>query len=127
MELFNITEQLEPPAGLGEQGLSLWESITGEFDFSQEPGKLAILERACKTADQIAVLEEAIVGAELVVKGSTGQPVVNPMIAEARQQSGLLNTLVKSLGLPDSDEEAQAKAERRSRINRENVNKRWAK
>lgn len=127
----NITElpppsEAELPEGLAEAGRHLWESITNEFDFTGEPGKLAILERACRTADQITVLEAAIVGAELVVKGSTGQPVVNPMIAEVRQQSGLLNNLVKALGLPASAEEELAAAERRKTKSSNAAKARWS-
>lgn len=109
-----ITAIPAPPEGLGEAGTDLWIDVNTTFNFHDEPGKLAILEQACRTVDTIAQLEEAQRGASLTTKGSMGQSVISPFIQEARQQRNALNSLMKSLGLPDSDEEAVAKAQRRT-------------
>lgn len=82
------------PAGLKKQGRALWRQITAEFDLENEPDRLELLFQACKTADQIAELDEAAADAPLTVKGSMGQPVISPFIAEARVQRGLLAQLL---------------------------------
>jgi len=47
-----------------------------------------------------------------------GQQVISPFIAEARVQRALLAQLLARLGLPDTDEEAEAKAAKLSRTRR---------
>lgn len=109
----------------GPAGTRLVETITNTFDFSEEPGKLAILERAARTADTIAALEAEAATQSLTAKGSMNQVVINPLIAEARAQTSLLDKLLKSLGLPESDEESAAKAEQRQRQARKAAQTRW--
>ena len=109
----------------GPAGARLVESITSEFDFSLEPAKLAILERAARTADTIAALEAEAATQSLTAKGSMNQVVINPLISEARSQTSLLDKLLKSLSLPDSDEETAAKAEQRQRQARKAAQTRW--
>lgn len=117
----------QPPERLGEVGTEFWMSVVSEFDFSAEPGKLAILERACHTKDTIHQLEQAQLSADLITKGSMGQAVISPFISETRQQTKLLESLVKSLGLPESDEEIQASIDRRSKAGKAGANARWKK
>jgi hypothetical protein len=38
---------------------ALWRRITSEFDLNNDPDKAELLFQACKTADQIAELDEA--------------------------------------------------------------------
>lgn len=116
---------LTKPTNLGPAGAQLWDSMTAEFDFSGEPGKVAILERACRTADQIAKLEEATLDTPMTAKGSMGQLVIHPFIQEIRQQTTALNALIKSLGLPETDEEAAARAEQRHRQATRAAQARW--
>lgn len=112
-------------ADFGPAGARLVESITSEFDFSLEPAKLAILARAARTADTIAALEAEAATQSLTAKGSMGQAVINPLISEARAQTSLLDKLLKSLQLPDSDEDTAAKAEQRQRQARKAAQTRW--
>lgn len=103
----------DPPEDLGEAGTELWISINTTFEHLNEPGKLAILEQACRTADTIVQLDEAQRGASLTAKGSMGQPVISPLISEARQQRAALNALIKALNLPVNDKESVEKSKRR--------------
>lgn len=114
-----------PPEELGDAGTDLWIRVNQEFDMTGEPGKLAILEQACRTVDQIEELERAREQAPLTAKGSAGQLVIHPLIQEVRQQRGSLNSLMKSLGLPETDEETAAKAERRSKAGKTAAKARW--
>ena len=112
-------------ADFGPAGARLVESITSEFDFSNEPAKLAVLHRAGRTADTIAALEAEAATQSLTAKGSMNQVVINPLIAEARAQTSLLDKLLKSLGLPESDEETAARAEQRRRQAKKAAQTRW--
>ncbi len=82
------------PAGLQKPGRSLWRKITAEFDIENDPDRVELLFQACKTVDQIAELDEAAADAPLIAKGSMGQPVISPFIAEARVQRALLGQLL---------------------------------
>lgn len=109
----------------GPAGTRLVETITNTFDFTEEPGKQAILERAARTADTIDALEAEAATQSLTAKGSMNQVVINPLISEARSQTSLLDKLLKSLSLPDSDEDTAAKAEQRQRQARKAAQTRW--
>jgi hypothetical protein len=97
-------ENMRVLAGLRKPGKALWRKITGEFDLENEPDRLELLFQACKTADQIAELDEAAAEAPLTVRGSMGQPVISPFIAEARVQRGLLAQLLARMNFAESGE-----------------------
>ena len=109
---------MRSPAGLATAGKKLWRSVTAVFDFDAEPGKVQILTQACRVADVVAELDEAADEAPLTVKGSMGQQVISPFIAEARAQRALLAQLLGRLGLPDTDEAIAEKTEKLSRTRR---------
>jgi hypothetical protein len=92
------------PAGLGKSGQKLWRKIDPEFDVESYPDKAELLFQACKTADQIAELDEAAAEAPLTVKGSMGQPVISPFIAEARVQRGLLAQLLARINFAEPED-----------------------
>ena len=89
------------PAGLQASGEALWEDITALYDL--RPDELRVLEAACREVDLIERLDEQLVGADLVVKGSQGQPVANPLVQELRQHRSALRACLKQLALPDED------------------------
>jgi hypothetical protein len=94
---------MRPPAGLDKPGRSLWRRITAQFDLESDPDRAELLFQACKTADQIAELDEAAADAPLTVKGSMGQQVISPFIAEARVQRGLLAQLLGRMNFEDTE------------------------
>lgn len=81
------------------------------FDLEAEPHKVEILSHACRVTDRIAELESAQRSEPLTVLGSARQLTIHPLIAEARFQRGLLAQLLSKLGLPDTDEQIEAKRE----------------
>ena len=107
---------MRAPAGLGESGRKLWRAMHETFDFDEEPHKVQILRQTCRVADVIAELDDAADEAPLTVKGSQGQQVISPFIAEARAQRSLMAQLLARLALPDTDEAIAEKAESLSRI-----------
>ena len=94
------------PHGLGTEGKKLWESVVGVFDLSTEPHKRRILFDACKTADVIKRLDDVASKQPVTVKGSMGQEVIHPCIAQAQTARGQLAQLLARLnfaGLEDDD------------------------
>lgn len=103
------------PAGLQDAGRKLWRSTVAVFDFEDEPHKVLVLREACRVTDVIAELDEASDMAPLTVKGSMGQQVISPYIAEARAQRALLANLLSRLDLPPTDDEIAEKTARLTR------------
>ena len=87
------------PTGLRARGRALWADVASKY--ALRPDERRILEDSCRLADTIAALERAVRGQPLTVKGSAGQPVVNPLIAEQRTHRLALGALLKQLRLPD--------------------------
>lgn len=89
----------------GPKAQSVWDDITGTYRL--RPDELRILEDACREVDLVDRLEAALVGADLTVKGSQGQPVANPLVQEIRQHRQVVKALLGSLKLPDEDDARQ--------------------
>jgi hypothetical protein len=111
------------PSGLGDSGRELWSEIAGTYDL--RPDERRILEDACREADLIDKLEAEIADPdhEMVVKGSMGQPVSSPLVAEIRQHRTTLRALFGSLKLPDE----QAAGDPRAVQARAAAQARWAR
>jgi hypothetical protein len=97
----SLTTEKEPPEHLGKSGRALWCSITAAFGMRAD--SLAVLVRACETADTIDAMNAALVGQPLVVPGSQGQLREHPLLSEKRQQVALQARLLAQLKLPDPD------------------------
>lgn len=90
------------PAGLGHAGKALWRRIASEVDgddLELRSDELLILEQAARQADTLATLEAALEGAPLVVRGSMGQDVAHPLLAEVRLGRAQLAQLLGRLNL----------------------------
>lgn len=75
-----------------------------EYNFDPAPEKRLIAEEACRTADVVDRLHAIVDAAEdMRVRGSQGQPVSMPEVAELRQYRALFVTLLKALTLPDDE------------------------
>lgn len=119
---------MEKPADLGPAGSELWDEVMGQPDLLLRADEMRLLELACRQLDTIADLREAFAAdPRYMVKGSTGQPVINPLLAEIRTASGAFASLMRQLGIPDSEERAAQKAELLSQEARERANIRWRK
>jgi hypothetical protein len=93
------------PRGLGTEGQKLWRGVVDEFDLRAEPHKLRILFDACKTADVIDRLDKAAAKAPLTVKGSMGQEVISPLIAQSQTARGQLAQLLGRLNFAPTEED----------------------
>ena len=68
---------LRPPSGLKSPGHRLWAAVAESFVLNA--GELAMLEQACRTADELDRLEKAVRALpNLITTGSTGQLKPHP-------------------------------------------------
>lgn len=111
------------PAGLGRKGAAFWRKIMSDYELA--PHEEMILEGACRELDLIAKLELAIKPAVLIVKGSMGQDVANPLLAEIRQHRMAFMSAIKQLRLPALEDKPAQSA--RSRSAQAAANARWAR
>lgn len=116
------------PRNLGEAGAELWRQIATDGNYELRPDELRVLEDACREADLIDAIEAQlsadIAAGCFTVKGSMGQPVVNPLISEQRQHRSTLAGLLGKLKLPDEDSDVSAP---RSTQARSAAQSRWGK
>ncbi len=88
------------PKGLGKDGRQLWRSVLATYRL--RPDEVLLLEKAARTADDVARLEAVLEGQPLTVSGSTGQPRAHPLLIELRGMRALLAQLLRQLHLPDA-------------------------
>ncbi|BBX06933.1 hypothetical protein [Mycolicibacterium aichiense] len=93
------------PTGLGTEGKKLWREVVNTFNVIEEPHNRRILFDACKTADLIDRLDEAMNGQELTARGSMGQLVIHPLIAQAQSARTLLAQLLTRLNFAPPEED----------------------
>lgn len=111
------------PAGLGLAGARLWRQVSADFDLRAD--EVVLLGAACRTQDTIARLEEAMIDAPLVVRGSMGQEREHPLLSELRQQRMTVARLLRQLDLLDLGEMEQLRSAARSAKGRALASQRW--
>ena len=109
------------PAGLGRAGKALWKGIAGVYELRAD--ELRVLEDAASEADLVEQLKDGMVDQPLIVRGSQGQEVINPLVSELRQHRATLSALLRQLKLPD---EGQSEAAISNQA-RAAANTRWAR
>ncbi len=92
-----------PPEDLATEGLALWAAVTEAYELDRH--ELSLLRTACRTADRLEDIAEALVGAPLTVENKRGDLVPQPLLVEQRQQSLVLARLLASLRLPSGETE----------------------
>lgn len=120
-----------PPPGLRKigrkdgPGRALWKAVfASSCQYVLRPDELRILEDACRLTDRAGELADDAADRPRTVRGSTGQPVINPLLAEERQCRLAVAQLLKQLKLPDDD---QAAGTPRSVSARAAAESRWGK
>lgn len=112
------------PNGLAAGGLRQWTAVTKVY--SLRPDELATLEDICRLTDMIDGLTSVWLdgGGPTLSRGSMGQEVIHPLIAEIRAHRMARNTLWRQLKLPDLDEGAGEASKPNQQ--REAAQTRWA-
>ncbi|GAA1138460.1 hypothetical protein [Nocardioides aquiterrae] len=121
------------PRTLEAAGKKLWREIAGEYEL--RPDEYRVLEDACREADLIELLAKAQRDEPLLIEGSQGQMVLNPLVSELRQHRATLSGLLAKLKLPDLPDEGEgsggggqpAPANDRSAKARDAANARWSR
>lgn len=90
-----------PPVGLGKDGRAFWREVVKGWDCN--PDTLRLLERAARVLDTLAVLDQELESAELILEGSRGQPIANPLMTERRLHSQVFAQLVRQLRLEEAE------------------------
>jgi hypothetical protein len=91
--------QQRPPKGLLRAGRALWRDVQSKYVL--DPAELAVLLQMCRLGDQLERLQDEFSGQNAAtVKGSRGQPVLNPLLGEIRLTSLALAKLAAALDLP---------------------------
>ena len=110
---------MDAPVNLSAAGRGLWESIAGSYELRTD--ELRVFTEACRETDLIEVMQSELAGADLIVKGSMGQQVMNPFVSEIRQHRTVLAALLRSLKLPDESTQGVVNQQRQA------GNASWAK
>jgi hypothetical protein len=96
------------PKGLGSVGRRLWRDVASVCEMRvDEEQTLGV---ACRMADDLARLEDALSTSEVWVKGSKGQEALNPLFAEVRQARLALARLLKDLGIAEVEDDSLEKS-----------------
>ncbi len=121
-----MAQKKPPPAppALGPRGRKAWRAIAATYELRLD--EMLILEEACRTLDDVERLRVALVDADLVVRGSAGQPAANPLLAELRQSRSLLAQHSRQLGFPDVDGTGTAVPKPKSVAHQQAARTRWA-
>lgn len=112
------------PTTLGRSGTDLWTRVTKAYDLRVD--ELRILEDACAEADLVDALAAELAAGSLMITGSQGQQVINPLVSELRQHRSTLKALMQSLKLPE-DGDVEREAGERSSKARAAANARWSR
>lgn len=100
-------------------GRDLRASIEGKYQL--RPDEKRILDDACHIADVIELLRaEFVADGRTMVKGSMGQQVLNPLLAEQKTHQSALAALMRQLKLPDDPGAAPTNQQRDA------ANHKWA-
>lgn len=89
---------MQVPADLESTGRQMFESLTGGRDLSG--AHLAMIVNACRMADRIDRLNEAV-GGRLTVTNSQSTETINPLISEARMMTSALSQVLAKLGVAE--------------------------
>src|SRR4051794_27718660 len=116
---------VKPPRGLGASGRALWRTVIADVpgDWQLDARDLAVLEAACRQADDVAELEAAVSRDGVMLEGAAGQRRLNGAVTELRQGRLALGRLLGQVDLPDEERRPVTEASRRAQ---RAANTRWA-
>jgi hypothetical protein len=99
--------KLPAPKALAKDGRSLWVQITSLIVF-EDPREIHALRQACLLEDDVARSRAELADSPLIVQGSTGQPVENPLLGTIRNATALQAKLLASIAVDSGEVERSA-------------------
>lgn len=103
------------PFGLAVDGSALWVSVASKYTL--RPDELRHLEDACRLVDIMAALRIEAAGEPMMIPGSMGQLILNPLVAEQKTHALAVGTLLARCKLPDLDQPAAKVNQQRDAAN----------
>jgi hypothetical protein len=121
-------ERREPARPFGPAGLVLFEALHKDYDF--RPDEDPIVTAACRTQDELDVIEQSLAAASPTVTGSRANVRPHPLLEAARAHRVVLARLLAQLGIADAHarggtDDRQAALERQT-AGRRLARARWA-
>lgn len=104
------------PDDLGAAGRRLWDGVhqaDAGLVLVFRADELALLAEACHLADDLEAIRGELRGRPLLTEGSKGQEVADPLRAELHRTSQRLESLLRSLRIPDEVSGAGSELARR--------------
>lgn len=112
-----------PPKGMAPGGRALWNAVLAIYEL--RPDETRVLREACAEVDLIDALDAQRRKLPVLVTGSQGQQVMNPVISELRQHRTVLAGLLRQLRLPEESSPAADVPQTRATRARAAANSRW--
>jgi phage terminase small subunit len=107
---------LKLPKALRASGRTLWRAVIADVpsDWELDARDVAVLEAACRQADDVADLEAAVTRDGVMIEGAAGQRRLNAALTELRQSRLALGRLLGQVDLPDEQRRPVTEASRRA-------------
>jgi hypothetical protein len=96
------------PTGLRRAGKRLWKDMTETYQLRIDG--LRLLEMACRTADELALIDKALATAAPMVEGPRGRLVPNPLLEEARRHRATYMRALGQLGVEAADGDSRSRS-----------------
>lgn len=119
-----MDEKKRPPTGLSAKSRKLWNDTIAVYDLDEH--EYPILEAACRELDLITLMEKDLKGAPLMVRGSMGQEVANPLLTEVRMHRKAYIDFIGKLDLPEGEGAGEAVSPRTAAAQKA-ANARWSR
>lgn len=102
---------MEVPEDLQDAGKAFWEEVTDpSLNLILKPDEWPLLAEACRCLDLVESLRaEFAANPETIVKGSTGQPTINPILKHIDTTVGRYQSLTRQISIPDLDDDRALK------------------
>lgn len=110
-----------PPDDMGPRAKTLWRDVVAEFEL--RPDELEVLASACYAAQRASEIRKELAGMDILLPGSMGQLVANPLLSEVRNHESHVAAMLGKLKLKETE---SGVASTRSAGARAAAQKKWA-